>query len=64
MIAIESGKEKVGQWVSEKRNILADFRAQFGENVEFADAVAVMTDTDNSGEKATGWYGDIWFSAK
>lgn len=64
MIAVESGKKKVGQWVSEKRNILADFRIQFGENVEFADAVAVMTDTDNSGLKATGWYGDIWFSAK
>lgn len=64
MIAVESGREKVGQWVSEKRNILADFRSQFGEDVEFADAVAVMTDTDNSGQKATGWYGDIWFSAK
>ena len=64
MIAIESGKEKVGQWVSEKRNVLADFRLQFGEDVEFADAVALMTDTDNSGQKATGWYGDIWFSAK
>ena len=64
MIAVESGKEKVGQWVSEKRNILADFRIQFGENVQFADAVAVMTDTDNSGQKAIGWYGDIWFSAK
>jgi hypothetical protein len=64
MIAVESGREKVGQWVGEKRNILADFRTQFGEGVEFADAVAVMTDTDNSGQKATGWYGDIWFSAE
>jgi len=64
MIAIESGKEKVGQWVSEKRDVLADFRLQFGEDVEFADAIAVMTDTDNSGQKATGWYGDIWFSAE
>ena len=64
MIAVESGKEKVGQWVNEKRNILTDFRILFGENVKFADAVAVMTDTDNSGQKATGWYGDIWFSEK
>ena len=63
MIAVESGKEKVGQWVSEKRNILADFKIQFGEDAEFADAVALMTDTDNSGQNATGWYGDIWFSA-
>ena len=28
------------------------------------DAVALMTDTDNSGQNASAWYGDIYFTAR
>jgi hypothetical protein len=64
MIAVESGDEKVGQWVNEQRNVAEDFRRQFGKEPGTVDAVAIMTDTDNSGLQATAWYGDIWFSAE
>ena len=59
MIAVESGPEKTGQWLEEKRNVLEDFRRHFGEDPPKVGAIAIMTDTDNTGEKATAWYGPI-----
>jgi hypothetical protein len=62
LIAVESGPSKAGQWVSEERDILADFRRVFGEDPPEAGAIAIMTDTDNTGAEATAWYGDITLS--
>ena len=59
MIAVESGPEKAGQWLEEKRNVLEDFRRHFGEDPPNVGAIAIMTDTDNTGEKAIAWYGPI-----
>ncbi len=64
MIALQSGKAGVGQWHHQQRNIRADFKRYFGEEIDTIDAVAVMTDTDNSGQKAEAWYGDIFFTAE
>lgn len=64
MMAIESGNEFKGQWRSEKRNVLADLRSAFGKDFRFIDAIAIMTDTDNSGQSATAYYGDIYFTDK
>lgn len=63
VIVLESGDEYKGKWLSEKRNIHADYRKAFGSNkVPMISAVAIMTDTDNTGEQAKAWYGDIIFS--
>ena len=59
MIAVESGADKVGKWVSVRRNIVDDYRKAFGENPPEVGAIAIMTDTDNTGESAIAWYGDI-----
>ncbi len=64
MVAVESGDARVGQWVAERRDVRADYRRLFGEEPGRVVAVAIMTDTDNSGSAATAWYGDIWFSAR
>ena len=64
MIAIESGSDRTGQWIIERRDVRADYRRVFGEEPGQADAVAIMTDTDNTGGRATAWYGDIWFTEK
>lgn len=62
MIALRSGPDQLGQWVSEQRNVVEDYRMVFGSEPGRVDAVAIMTDTDNSGQRATAWYGDIWFA--
>jgi len=59
MIAVQSGPTLVGQWMEEKRNLLEDYHKCFGEDTPKAGAVAIMTDTDNTGEKAMAWYGPI-----
>lgn len=64
VIAVESGDAKVGEWVMESRNVRDDYKQLFGEDVTEADAVAIMTDTDNSGQSVTAWYGDITFSSQ
>lgn len=61
MIAVESGNEKAGMWLSESRNIYEDYKEAFGEEPPRIDAVAIMTDADNTGGNATAWYGDIIF---
>ncbi len=64
MIAVRGGKEGLGRMLSEKRNIREDWMRAFGEDIETIDAVAIMTDTDNSGQKARAWYGQPFFSAR
>jgi len=62
MIALRSSSEQTGTWYTEKRNILADLKQQFGEELRYIDAVAIMTDTDNAHGIVTAYYGDIYFS--
>jgi len=59
MIAVESGAEHVGEWRAERRNIVDDYRRAFGEDPPAIGAIAIMTDTDNTGESAVAWYADI-----
>jgi hypothetical protein len=63
MIVVHSGPEDVGRWVTESRNVLDDYRAAFNEEPPPIAGVAIMTDGDNTGERATAWYGDILFAA-
>lgn len=62
MVAVRSVEDPLGVWYSEKRNIREDYRRFFGEDVREAHAVAIMTDADQSGQKAVAWYGDIYLS--
>ena len=59
MIALQSGNEKAGKWITEERNIFEDYKKQFGKEPPRAGAIAIMTDTDNTKESATAWYGPI-----
>ena len=63
MIAVQSGPQLAGRWLAERRDIVADYRRAFGEDPPRLGAVAVMTDTDNTGALATAWYDDLVLSA-
>lgn len=64
MIAVEGGREQVGQWRSYRRNVREDFKKYFGEDLVQAHAVAIMTDTDNTDQDASAYYGDIFFTSQ
>jgi len=61
MVVLESGTGRIGQWVAERRDLAADYRAAFGANAPLApvSGVAVGNDTDQTGETATAWFGDL-----
>jgi len=59
MIVLQSGNSAAGQWVSEKRNIVEDYETAFGQKPPAIMGIAIMTDTDNTGESTTAYYGDI-----
>jgi hypothetical protein len=63
IVAVESGDEKAGKWVSEERNIYEDYKRIFGEEPPLLGGVAIMTDTDDTQDEATAWYGDITLHA-
>ena len=59
MIVVESGSDKLNQWLSERRNVYQDYKAAFGEEPPMLSSVAIMSDTDDTGESARAFYGDI-----
>jgi hypothetical protein len=64
MVVIESGGTNIGRWMDEERNLYDDYRSAFGEEPPLVNGVAIMTDTDDTGESATAYYGDIFFMRK
>jgi len=55
------GEPRLNQWVSEERNLYEDYKKAFGKEPSLISGVVIMTDTDNTGESATAYYGDIIF---
>ena len=64
MIVVQSGEARLGQWVDETRDVYKDYKEVFGENPPMLSGVAMMTDSDNTGESAVAYYGDIVFAAR
>ena len=62
MVAVESGSDGLGQWRSEQQDVFEDYKRLFGQEPPPLVAIAVMTDTDNTGESATAYYDDIVFT--
>jgi len=62
MITVNSGSTRLGQWQSISRNVYADYQRTFGHKPPPVTAIAIMTDSDNTGAKLTTFYGDIYFS--
>lgn len=61
MVVVESGPQKLGAWIEESRNIYEDYKKAFGEEPPMINGIAIMSDTDNTKERATAYYGDIVF---
>ncbi len=61
MIVLQSGETQLNKWIDEKRNIYKDYKKAFGGEPPMISGVAIMTDSDNTGESATAFYGNIIF---
>jgi hypothetical protein len=63
MIVVESGSARLRQWTTYERDIFEDYRSAFGEDPPRISGVAIMTDTDDTGESAVAYYGYISIAA-
>jgi len=59
MISVESGTVNTGKWITETRNVYEDYIRFFGKKPPKIAAIAIMTDTDNTGESTSASYGPI-----
>lgn len=59
MIVVGTGRDRIGTWKSFQRNYVQDYRRAFGGEPGRLVGIGLMTDTDNTGEKAEAFYGDI-----
>jgi hypothetical protein len=64
MVVLQSGNARSDQWIQEQRNIVEDYKRAFGKQPPEIIGIAIMTDTDNTGEETTGYYGDITLGTK
>jgi len=64
MIVVESGKDSLNTWITEERNLFDDYVTVFGVKPPMISGIAIMTDSDNTKESATAFYGDILFRKK
>jgi len=61
MIAVESGDENLGKFITFERNVYKDYLKAFNEEPPLISGVAIMSDSDNTHESAQAYYGDIVF---
>jgi hypothetical protein len=57
---LRSGTKGKGEWVDERANVLADYRKYFGDaNTPRPAGIAVLTDSDDTGQSAQGDYANF-----
>jgi hypothetical protein len=59
LLVVRSGTEGTGAWWEETRNLQEDYLAAFGEEPPQLHSVAIMTDADDTGTRASACYGDV-----
>ncbi len=55
IVILEKGRTKTGTWVEEAVNILDDYRTAFGKDPPQTAGIAIMNDSDNTGEGAVSY---------
>jgi hypothetical protein len=55
MIVLEEGTEKVGTWVDEEVHIIRDYQRAFGTGPPEKTSIAIMNDSDNTGESSISY---------
>ncbi len=55
MIPLQAGPESPGKWATETVDVLADYKKAFGKPPPAKASLAIMSDSDNTGESGTGY---------
>ena len=63
-VVVRSGERGLGEWMTETRDVVADYRTIFGEAPESPRAVALSIDTNDTGARAEASFGAIAFTSR
>lgn len=63
-LVLESGPQHLGRWLDYERDIRADYEKAFGEAPGALVGIGIMTDSDNTRQRSTAWYGPLTLLAK
>ena len=63
-IVVDADPQSVGKWKSFTRDVYDDYKRAFGEEPTRISGIAIMVDTDNTGEKASSRFADITLSSR
>jgi hypothetical protein len=64
LIVLESGPEKIGKWVCEKRNIYNDYKELFEKEPPEAKLISLYINSQHTKSRAESYFGEIYFSKK
>lgn len=64
LIVLESGPEKIGKWVFEKRNIYDDYKELFEKEPSGAKLISLYINSQHTKSRAESYFGEIYFSKK
>jgi len=62
-IVLRSGSAELGQWLTEQRNVAADYQTVFGEPPEDPRAITISIDSNDTHSMAESFIGPILFQA-
>jgi len=62
MIVLQTGEVNAGKWIEQEVDIIDDYHKAFGEDPPSIASIAIMNDSDNTGERAVSYidYIDIY----
>jgi hypothetical protein len=63
-VILRSGAEGLGRWVTERRDVVADYRNIHGERPDHPKAIAISIDTNDTHATAAALIGSIAFTAR
>jgi len=55
MVLLQMGQENAGKWIEQEVNVLEDYHEAFRKDPPAVASIAIMSDSDNTGEKAVAY---------
>ncbi|MEO8325669.1 MAG: DUF3047 domain-containing protein [Nitrospirota bacterium] len=63
-VVVRSGPAQLGTWLTEERNVLADYRSIYGEEPSILEGMSLVVDSDQTGSKSASLFGPITFHSE
>jgi hypothetical protein len=61
-VVLRSGSAELGKWMTERRNVVEDFRRIYGETPDNPNAISLSIDSDDTDSNADSLIGPTFFA--